>query len=207
MFGFFKKKEEIKTTTITMKTDNPLANMLREKYQFIFAGDISEEEFNKNTQFHALRKRLPVDIQPDQILAFKTYKSATIGFYITEDKGFGFYLLKRLPIGIFASLTRKNKVNQESGIYLSKDLNELIQIDVVDIDDIPYISKVVDTYFQKYLELIVPSMRINDKIVLNRNGMSLELKPELDDKSILVIMSLILQAYENFVEHEPPKED
>lgn len=202
LFNFLKskKKSEPKPdTSVEKKEKNSLIETMREKHGFIFSNDIGFEEFDRRTKENTNRRVLPIDIDPSQIAAISRYKGSDIGFYFT-NKGLGFYLVKQAPVRLFVSMTRKdNPINQHE--YMVNEIMNLIEVEVVNLDDVQFTSEFTDTYFQKYLLMLIPFMEVGNRIMLNRNGLSLELKGTISESELLLIMSFLQQVHENINKH------
>lgn len=200
MLSFFRRKKEEQDEVQMVKGNEDTLNYMRKEFGFTFRDDVEYEEFRKNTYNHAERRVLPVDITGNQIIAYTSYNGFEIGFYITADKGYGFYIKRGLPIKIFTSLIREPATTNENYPFLNKDVAQLLQFETATLDDLDYMKKIMNYEFQSYLELIIPSMRMKDKLIFNRNGMVLEMRRDLSQKEILATMSLLLQTCQNINE-------
>lgn len=198
MFNFFKskKKEEIvRPEQENNKEKNPLINTMKERYGFVFSGDVEQEEFDRRVTENANRRVLPIDIDPSQIVAYTRYKGADIGFYL-KNNGFGFYLIKPAPVRLFISMTRRiNPRNQHK--YMIDEIMEHIEVEVVNVDDVEFAKEFTDTYFQKYFLMLIPLMEDGNRVMMNRNGLSIEIKDTMTESELLLMMSFLQQCHES----------
>lgn len=201
MFGFLKSKNKVEPPKEQVKSGNKLLETMREQYSFAFKGDVTEQEFFKNTSENIKRRVLPIDIKDYQVAAYSRHKGNDIGFYLTNDNGLGFYIIKEIPIRVFASIIRKKETHNHLDV-LSEELRKLFEVEVISFEDFPYFKTITDTYFQKYLLLMASIMENGDRIILNRNGLSIEFKSKLGDKELTLIMSFLHLVCENFKKTE-----
>lgn len=201
MFGLFKSKpqKEIQKSKPLFATETH--NLLSEKFLFTFKRDTDKETFVRNTQLNIKNRLLPIDIEPEQIIAYTRHKGTDIGLYKTDKNGFGFYILKKIQIKSFVSFVRKDNPNNQE-FNFQKEIISLMEIEMVNPDDNKYMEKFLDMYVQKYLLLLIPQMNLKDKLLFNRNGLSIEINKELTNKEVNLIMAFLYQIIDNFKNNE-----
>lgn len=201
MFSLFtrNKKNNIEQSRMQQKKyliNSDVKEVLNNRFSFMFKDQVDSETFTRNTTLNVKNRLLPIELNSQQIIGYSRYKGVDIGIYYTSQNGYGFYLLKRMPIRLFASFTRKNQPS--NGIFsFQKEILSFMEVEIINPFDKEFIEKLLDIYNQKYLLLLIPQLVLGDRIFLNRNGISLETNKELDTKEIDLIMSFIYQMIDS----------
>lgn len=202
MFGLFNKKKKIIQQSKKVELLQPtVKETLENRFSFTFKNDVDRETFKRNTVANIKNRLMPIEVEETQIIGYSRYKGVDIGIYRTAQNGFGFYMLKRIPIRLFGSFVRKDEP-ANSTFTFQKDILNFMEIEVVNPLDKEYIEKILDMYLQKYLLLLIPQLVLGDRIFLNRNGMSLETNKELSNIEIDLIMSFIYQMIDSVKREE-----
>lgn len=202
MFGLFnKKKKSIQQSKKPVLINPTVKEVLENRFSFTFKDTVDKETFKRNTVTNIKNKLMPIEIDEHQIIGYARYKGVDIGIYRTGQNGFGFYLLKRIPVRLFASFIRKNEPKNGTFTF-QKDILSFMEIEIVNPLDKEFIEKILDMYLQKYLLLLIPQLVLGDRMFLNRNGMSLETNKELSNKEIDLIMSFIYQMIDSMKREE-----
>ena len=140
------------------------------------------------------RKLLPVDLKKEDVWAYSRYKGSIFGLYKREKLGF-FFLIDN-PIEIQIEFKRETP-SKEQPFPFHKDINTFLDIKIPSKSDQVLAAKVVDSFVQKSILLLIPNMIKGDKIIFNRSGIFIETRKELTKEEVNIILSLLFQASTN----------
>lgn len=140
------------------------------------------------------RKLLPVELKKEDVWAYSRYKGSIFGLY-KKDK-LGFFFLIDNPIEIQIEFKRETP-NKEQPFPFHKDINTFLDIKIPSKSDQVLAAKIVDSFVQKSILLLIPNMTRGDKIIFNRSGIFIETRKELTKEEVNIILSLLFQASTN----------